>query len=229
MSTPRSGSNAKRSLFDLDNKVSGLAHQGTSERGYLRPGNNNIVGGKGKSKPATVVVDEDEKQVTPSDSDPLSRYVEVPSSAWKSLPIGTYVRYQSGGELKAGAKLNGKIAGANGQDVFKFIKFIAGSKKPMFWSTNVSAIEKLYKFVGNQDNNEVADANAAISESNTDPRQELMGKLGDKLLFDDADLIRKKGESNERRIEQLETNLKSMIVLVKQLDTKLKAITGGRV
>ena len=159
----------------------------------------------------------------------LEKYMEVPRSAWSSLPSNTYIRYvnSNDGELKSGGRIleinNGDT---NGEYVFKLVKYIG---RTVIWYVSTKIISKIYRlkpeylFEKNTKMSEkkggTTDTSVANQQSTKNESAEVttLTEIGNKILFNDNDVLSKRIDTIELRIEKIENNLQKIFNMVKTI------------
>lgn len=166
----------------------------------------------------------------------LEKYVEVPRSAWLSIPINTYIRYINAkdGTLKSGGRIM-SIDPEDGGHVFKLTKYSRGR---ITWHVNTKLISKIYKLkpehnfdlnppkktakkggtVKSDSAEDITTNTTMVSPAPaTTPEAKIMENIGNTLLFEDNGYLTKRIENVEQRIDQVENNLKQIFNMVKAM------------
>lgn len=168
------------------------------------------------------------------------KYVEVKKNQLSSVPIGTYLRYiDSDGNLKpGGGKLKSIGENAEGENVVTLNNFNMSTKKYYVWSVKLTDISKIYRYV--KDSQELKESKEAkernsiqstvrqknVSDSTPNQDQEpepetveeqILSQLGNKMLFNDNELLKQKVDSLELEVHRIDTDLKKIFMLVKRI------------
>lgn len=172
------------------------------------------------------------------------KYVEVKKNQLSSVPIGTYLRYiDSDGNLKpGGGKLKSVGENAEGENVVTLNNFNMSTKKYYVWSVKLTDISKIYRYV--KDSQELKESKEAkernsiqstVKQKNvSDPRpnqdqepepepepetaeEQILSQLGNKMLFNDNELLKQKVDSLELEVHRIDTDLKKIFMLVKRI------------
>lgn len=173
-----------------------------------------------------------------------SSYVEVKKSDVTSLPKETYVRYaDASGVLKpGGGKIKSIEHTPDGDVMVKIGKYNVSTKKYFMWSFKLSEVSKVYRFVPPATSTTKQNAGVSSSSSNNSftpgaynsnssmpsvspgqpipPSTEedrIINQLGDKMLFDDAEMLTQRLNMVEASVQKLEEDLKKIFILVKRI------------
>lgn len=181
----------------------------------------------------------------------LTRYIEIPQSAWGSIPIKTYIRYISldkPGELKKGGRVRNITLAEDKSYNISITARGYGKKKGLFWVVNTKKISKLYKFNTAFNNlpNEKSGAKQPIIQQPAQPeiqvlastggvdnvlstpKEKMLNELGGKLLFGDSTIYDNKISALEFRVQKQEDDIKKLLLYVKQIYSKLQILTKGQ-
>lgn len=203
--------------FDLDKIVESL------------PQSNTMTGGA-TSKP--------KKTITPSSvSDDINDYIEINKTTWKNIPVDTYIRYfDHEGAWRPGARVKSIKENPDGSSSFVVGKFNPFIRKFTKWNIPFNNIATLYRL---KDDAKVTGGARPLKVTTTVPQnispevavqisnpresneEQILGQLGNKLLFEDGEIIRHKVEGIEAEVQRMNEDLKSLVVLIKRLYTRL--------
>lgn len=164
-------------------------------------------------------------------------YVEINKNDIQSLPTNTYIRYiDKTGTIKPGGKLK-KITIEPDETKIMVGKYNIASKKYFMWTIKLSDIKKLYKFVPSSsgeprpakqsipsatpvgapaDNDVEGGHDPGEPEPSAEPTS-IEQKLGDKLLFNDSDILRQKILVLETDVAKVMTEQQKMLTVLRRL------------
>lgn len=157
-----------------------------------------------------------------------SNYIEVKKNKLSEVPTGTYMRYfDSDGNLKpGGGKFKSVGQNAEGESIVTLGNFNASTKKYYVWTVKLADISKIYKYVKDSDTNESTPAQTStvrteehketIKKPETEEEQ-IISQIGNKMLFNDNELLKQKIDSLELEVQRIDTDLKKIFVLVKRV------------
>lgn len=168
----------------------------------------------------------------------MDSYVEINKTGWMSVPVDTYIRYtDQEGKWRPGARVKSIKQNTDGSYAFEVGKFNPFIKKYTKWRVPFNNIAILYKLKDdNRLNTEprapriiatTAPANispevtGAAGDSRESNEQQILGQLGNKLLFEDGEMIRHKVEGLEAELQRMNEDLKSLVTLIKRIYTRL--------
>jgi len=206
--------------FNLDNILSDLPD-----------GQPVFNGGVGKNK--------NTPQKSSSASNALSnKYAEVRKSDLSTIPIDTYIRYSDlSGNLKpGGGKIKSTEALPDGDVLIKLGKYNMSSKKFYMWSVKLSEISKIYRYTAAEPSasnlsnystptpstSNLSTSNPSASRPKTEEEQ-IINRLGDKMLFDDNEMLNQRITNLEAGIQKLDDDVKKIFMLVKRLYNSMGA------
>lgn len=168
----------------------------------------------------------------------LSKYMEIPLSEVKSIPIKSYIRYANkDGVIKTGARLNSIIKSPKGETMLKLSKYNRGANKHMSWSVKLDTISKIYKLVQEEYKTQQSRPSQQQQQPRSSQQQQqsqldlvnreeppkskdaaIIDQIGGRLLFEQSnDLLKNKVEALENDVRKLDADLKKVFVLVKRL------------
>jgi hypothetical protein len=191
---------------------------------------------------------------TTSDNPNLDNYSEIAKSDWIRVPADTYIRYfDLTGKWRPGGKVKSIEKDKDGNMGFKVGSFNAKSKRFFMWSIKFANIKHLYKYVTSATNTVPARmVDITGGQVNQQPQQsqqsqpqqsqyessndlttmykyeskedQLLDKLGSKLLFDDTDgdILKKKVDGIESDIIRMSDDMKKMFTLIKRIYLRLE-------
>lgn len=174
----------------------------------------------------------------------MSKYVEVDKSQWTKLLSNTFIRYiDVEGNWRPGARVKSIKVTDEGNE-FTIGKFNPVAKKFTMWNVKFSNVSKLYKLVeanksttnpigapvaikagGVDGGNDPSDNNSndVDADHKNDTREEqILDKLGNKLLFDDGAILKHKVENLEADLQRMSEDQKSLLILIKRLHARLE-------
>jgi hypothetical protein len=225
-------------MFNLDRIVGDLVNQDiehTYSEHTRRTGGSNTP----------VVRRSTKKYIPPEDPEQhakiLVSYSEIPRHAWSTIPLKTYVRYMTNDkELKTGARLKEIFKEPNGHFTFTFRKFSRG--RTLVWTSSSKDMLAIYKLrddkqykkkIKNNLTDRVTGGRSTVpsnthdelqlsnrnTEHQSDSSQNMsaLGRLGDKLLFDDSSTVINRLEMIESKVQKIEQDLKRLFLLVKRM------------
>ena len=204
--------------FNLDDIVASLPTAGSGE----------VSGGGNKTTKAAVHV------AIPDD---ISQYTEISKSAWLNIPTNTYIRYvDQNGKWRPGARLKSIRQAPDGGYAFSIGKFNPGVNKFVGWKVPFSNVATLYKLkndVGAPTKSKPAKI-AVVVPPNISPEvmlqvdnpkqsneEQILGQLGNKLLFEDGEIIRHKVEGLEAEVHRIGEDLTALVTLIKRVYSRL--------
>ena len=179
---------------------------------------NNVIKHKHKNK---------YRSTTGGDQTKLSsNYIEVKKNKLSEVPVGTYMRYfDSNGNLKpGGGKFKSIGQNAEGESVVTLNNFNSSTKKYYMWTVKFADISKIYRYVKDGESVETTPARPeehkeTIKKPETEEEQ-IISQIGNKMLFNDNELLKQKVDSLELEIQRIDTDLKKIFLLVKRVYTK---------
>lgn len=195
-----------KNLFDLDTKISSI---------ISKQGGHDMI--KNSSENKHISANHTVNDSTANIDNILKNYVEVAKDAWSRLEPGTYIRYmKTDGSLKSGGRIKSIEPTGNGSISISIQKF-RGKMHPLSWKVNSNSISKIYRLKNEHaitGGSPTPPVNTIIPQpqSNT-----LLDQLGDKFLFDDKDVLRKKIENLETKVNKIEQDLKNLFLFVKKM------------
>ncbi len=180
----------------------------------------------------------------------MSKYVEVDKSQWTKLLSNTFIRYiDVEGNWRPGARVKSIKVTDEGNE-FTIGKFNPVAKKFTMWNVKFSNVSKLYKLVeanksttnpigapvaikaggvdrvdGLNNGNDPTDNNSGnvdIDHKNDTREEQILDKLGNKLLFDDGAILKHKVENLEADLQRMSEDQKSLLILIKRLHARLE-------
>lgn len=152
----------------------------------------------------------------------MENYTEVPKTSWSQLQKDTYVRYiDKDGKVRAGGRIK-SIASDNGETVMNLGKYNVSLKKFFVWKVKFSNISKLYKYNNTTTTTPVQQIvqNSGKKEYETE-EDNIMNQLGNKLLFEEGDLLKQEIESVKGDIKRLDENMIELFGMIKKVYKKL--------
>jgi len=205
-------------VYNLDEIIPQLNTAYTGSTNYAGnneyTGNNNYTGGSEKKEKTN-------KTGTAQHMN-MENYVEVPKTSWSQLPKDTYVRYiDKDGKVRAGGKVK-SINLDNGETVMSLGKYNVSLKKFFMWKVKFRNISKLYKYNNTNTTDPVQQIvqKSEKKEYETD-EDNIMNQLGNKLLFEEGDLLKQEIESVKGDIKRLDENMIELFGMIKKLYKKL--------
>ena len=178
-----------------------------------------------------------------------SNYIEISKDKLAELPRDTYIRYiDNNGITKPGGGKFQAIGQNNiGEPAINLARYDALSKRFFTWSVKLSEISKIYKYIKtkptevNSSNSNAPTnaqfnmyppiANVPFSTTNlhsiqepktyTSEEDKIISQLGDKMLFNDSELIKQKVDLLEVEVHRIDEDLKKVFVLVKRIYKKV--------
>lgn len=206
--------------FDLDNIISELPQP-------------DISGGKGNKTTANSA--KPVKAYAASTDAPLDmeNYTEINKAGWMSIPVDTYIRYiDTDGKWRPGARLKSIRQNPDGTNSFVIGKFNPFIKKYTKWNVPFNNVSELYKMHENVSKevkmpkiinpNVAPEVVAAPSNDKESAEEQILGKLGNKLLFDDGEIMRHKVEGLEAEVQRMSEDLKNLLTLIKRIYNRLE-------
>lgn len=205
--------------FDLDTIVSAL------------PQPTQILGAGKSSRP--------NKSQGTSAPDDMASYTEINKSSWLSIPVDTYIRYiDQSGNWRPGARVKSVKQDPSGGNSFVIGKFNPFIKKFTKWSVPFSNIATLYKL--KDDVKQVSDSKpiklitttpqnispevaAQITNPAESNEEQILGQLGNKLLFEDGEMIRHKVDGLEADVQRMSEDIRKLGIIMKRLYKRLDA------
>ena len=149
-----------------------------------------------------------------------NKYVEIPKSSLSSLPSNTYVRYKDlDGDLKPGGGILREVVGKDNNQMIRLYRYDKVAKKHFNWLVKLNEISKIYKYVRDEDNN-AAPSTIQEPQKVDSPKSEeenILNQLGNKMLFNDNDILKQKVDLLEAEITKLATDQKKMLSIIKRL------------
>lgn len=162
-----------------------------------------------------------------------SNYVEVKKDKLSEVPTGTYMRYfDSEGNLKpGGGKFKSVGQNAEGESIITLGNFNASTKKYYVWTVKFADISKIYKYVKDGESDKTttkpqstAQNPSARSEESKEiikkpetEEEQIISQIGNKMLFNDNELLKQKIDSLELEVQRIDTDLKKIFLLVKRV------------
>ncbi len=157
------------------------------------------------------------------------RYVEIPKSALPDLPVDTYIKYRdSDGNLKPmGGKYKELYTSSSGEQIIRLVRYNKYTKKSFVWTVKIPKISKIYKYV---DDPSSAKPKSYIDEPReTEPRKDepqteedkILNQLGNKMLFNDNDMLKQKIDTLEAEVAKLAADQKKMFTVIKRMYTNM--------
>lgn len=159
-----------------------------------------------------------------------NNYIEVKKNKLSEVPAGTYMRYfDSEGNLKpGGGKFKSVGQNAEGESIVTLGNFNSSTKKYYVWTVKLADISKIYKYVKdtttNTNKTTLAQTSSARSEESKEiikkpetEEEQIMSQIGNKMLFNDNELLKQKIDSLELEVQRIDTDLKKIFVLVKRI------------
>lgn len=164
----------------------------------------------------------------------MSSYIEINKSSWMNIPLDTYIRYiDKENKWRPGARVKSIKQNADGSNSFVIGKFNPFIKKFTKWNVPFSNITTLYKLKEESNASEkkplklVLPPNispevvANVPNEKESNEEQILGQLGNKLLFEDGEIIRHKVESLEAEVQRMNDDMKSLVTLIKRIYTRL--------
>ncbi len=166
---------------------------------------------------------------TADESKILLSYTELPKMRWASLQPGTVIRYRSmDGKLKTSGRFNG-------YDSDKEKLLMTKGRRgmiPLKWSVKLDNLQNIYIYTPesrppetNMQANQFTQANSRQSmQSNTGSAMpnipastNALGQLGDKILFNDSEMMKKRIDELEIQNQKIREELKVVYKLLKKI------------
>ena len=204
----KSKAKVNESVFDLDVIINGLPKAG-------------VFGGAPSVKKSAPVVNGQTKPIDET-------YTEFDVSEITSIPLNTYIRFNDlEGNLKPGG---GNIKGFTLADNDLIVTI--GSRNPStnkYYTRSVKTSELSKVFAKNlgksgtkpiiKQVNKPVNKPAILDTSDVPETHEeqILSQLGNKLLFDDAEMLRQKIDNLDAEVKRIDVDLKKIFVLVKRL------------
>jgi hypothetical protein len=193
-----------KNLFDLDEKINNIMSKQGGKDTLKHINETNTI-----------------NNTTPNNVNILKNYTEVSKDMWSRLEPGTYIRYiKLDGTLKSGGRIKSIEQSDNGSLSISIQKF-RGKLHPLLWKVNSNSISKIYKLKNERITNGGVEQQGSLqSQTQMQPQPQsntLLDQLGDKFLFDDKDILRKKIEMLESKVNKLDQDLKNLFLFVKKM------------
>ncbi len=177
-----------------------------------------LFGGTEKTKPKKIESDK------VADHFNIENYTEVPRTLWTQLQKDTYVRYiDKNGKIRAGGKIK-SFTSVDGDTFMTLGKYNVATKKFYIWKVRFNDMSKLYRF--NIDKNTTEAPQNTINTStpaiqSSKPDDNFMHQLGNKLLFEEGDLLKQEIESVKKDIKRIDENVLVLFGMMKKIYKKL--------
>lgn len=180
-----------------------------------------------------------------SNNELSNKYVEVPKNKLATLPLNTYIRYRdSTGALKPGGGKVREILTIDKEQYVRLYNYNVPTKKHFNWKVKLADMSKIYRYVrDNDDGSSTAPIPTSTASKNVKPttsqansnqhaansttssnssqfqseEDQLLSQLGEKMLFNDNDLLKQKVELLEAEVNKLATDQKKMLNIIKRL------------
>lgn len=233
----------ERSLYDLDTIIANKMSAENNFRGGGKKINNymsstvNNGASNGTPNKNSIIVDEDKAPIEYGDSERhekiLQSYVEIPKSTWGDIELDTYIRYIGmDGQLKTGARIKNITEQPDGSLSISLCRRSFGSKKGYFWTANTSKINKIYRFIDRKEDKKGGESGSYTGAANSNvvnnppPNHtngnDLLDKIGEKLLFEDAETLRNKIDTFDTRLQKVEGDIARILNMIHHIGQKLK-------
>jgi hypothetical protein len=169
----------------------------------------------------------------------LNNYAEIPKSEWNTMPLGTYVRFEDKtGKISTGGKIKKLNSEKEGSPSITLCKWYPNKKKFYIWNTKWSDIKKIYKYkIQNKDKatkntdyevvsniDTMSDMGDSMTSKPPETKEEqLLGVLGNKLLFEDTDVehIKRKVDALESDVHKIGEDIVKIFAIVKKLHSRV--------
>jgi hypothetical protein len=166
----------------------------------------------------------------------LSKYTEVDKSQWMTLPSNTYIRYiDTEGAWRPGGRVKSIKADTDG-NAFVVGKYNMFLKKFTMWNIKFANVTKLYRMIEADKStpkpatNPVgppvtvvhSEAMGGAAHKPETTEDQILGQLGNKILFEDGDMLRHKVEALESEIQRMGDDQKNLLTLIKRLYNRLE-------
>lgn len=168
----------------------------------------------------------------------INSYTEINKSSWMNIPVDTYIRYvDQEGKWRPGARIKSIKQNPDGTSSFVIGKFNPFIKKFTKWNVAFSNIATLYKLKDDvkasgevkplkvltttTPQNISPEVAAPVTNPKESNEEQILGQLGNKLLFEDGEIIRHKVESLEAEVQRMNEDLKSLVILIKRIYNRL--------
>jgi hypothetical protein len=168
------------------------------------------------------------------------KYIEVSKDKIKDIPVDTYIRYKDAdGNLKpGGGRIKEILSNPKGEDVMKLLVFNAKIRKYYPYLVNLDKVSKIYRYVKDNDTTAVVKKQTApkknvsqVSKSKDDSsfsesepiseEEHILNQLGDKMLFNDNELLKQKISILEAEVDKLINDQKKLFIFVKRLHSAI--------
>lgn len=219
--------------FNLDNILNSLPRP--SSENHVVSESSGGTEKKGRKMPPSVLPPEDHSRI-------LRNYTEVSKASWLQIPVHTYVRYiDKNNMLHQGGKLKCFSKSASGTStLMELIKYNHVNRKRIVIKIDLEKTSSIWKLNDRPKKTETVAPSAPIAQggqpASLDPDEqfeidselvveakplsredEVLHKLGNKLLFEEGDMLKQKVENLESEVFRLNEEMKKIFILVKRL------------